>query len=101
MGLLVAQPRGSVTLRKLAIIEPHRDIDMEPSIKAHDPPARPPKQGFVVVKVKGWPGGGRRSWSPTAAPEASKRRDTPLFPGWMDLPGARSSPAPGAGRPQG
>jgi hypothetical protein len=40
-GVLVAQPRGSVTPkpRKLAIVGPDRDIDMEPSIEAHDCPA--------------------------------------------------------------
>jgi hypothetical protein len=41
MGMLVAQPRGSVTPkpRKLAIVGPDCNIDMEPSIEAHDCPA--------------------------------------------------------------
>jgi len=40
-GVLVAQPSGSVTPkpRKLAIVGPDRDIDMEPSIETHDCPA--------------------------------------------------------------
>jgi hypothetical protein len=41
MGMLVAQPRGSVTPkpRKLAIVGADRDIDLEPSIEGHDCPA--------------------------------------------------------------
>jgi hypothetical protein len=41
MSVLVAQPRGSVTPkpRKLASARPDRDIDMEPSLEAHDCPA--------------------------------------------------------------
>jgi len=83
--VLVAQPRGSVTPRQLATVGPHRDIDMEPSIKAHDSPARPAKQGFVVAKVKETMAK-RRSCPPAAAEEASKRRDAPNSPaGWTSL----------------
>jgi hypothetical protein len=41
MGMLVAQPGRSVTPkpRKLASARPDRDIDMKPSLKAHDCPA--------------------------------------------------------------
>jgi hypothetical protein len=76
LDVLVAQPPGRVTPkpRKLANAGPDRDIDMEPSMQAHDRPARAAKQGFAVVKVKK---DGRRSppAPPDRGPEASKRRD--------------------------